>query len=256
MTKLTVAPPTLVAHRGYSGRYPENTLIAYQAAVDHGAKFVELDLQLTHDEVPVLHHDLSLKRLSGVEDDVTEVSARNFESLPAAYAERFGDEFEDNRFISFEHYCEWLKKQKDVTTFVEIKQESISEFGEKDVFNEVLKRIENTKTQSQCVIISFNHEILHYAREVCELEVGWVLPKWNDDNQAIANELKPGYLFSSKTILPEQQEDVWQGNWRWVIYNLDDVPSAIEMANRGFDMLETNQIGTLIADPRLGDKTS
>ena len=30
---LTVPPPVLVAHRGYSGRYPENTLLSYEAAI-------------------------------------------------------------------------------------------------------------------------------------------------------------------------------------------------------------------------------
>jgi len=60
----------LIAHRGYSGRYPENTLLAYEAAYQHGARYMELDLQLSSDCVPILHHDVSLKRMSGIDLDI------------------------------------------------------------------------------------------------------------------------------------------------------------------------------------------
>ena len=76
--KLVGAPPVLVAHRGYSGRYPENTLLAYKAAREQGALYMELDLQMTSDRVPVLHHDESLLRMAGVDIDVRDVKAKYF----------------------------------------------------------------------------------------------------------------------------------------------------------------------------------
>ena len=84
---LRVAAPILVAHRGYSGRYPENTLLAYQAAYQYGARYMELDLQLTSDRVPVLHHDASLLRMAGIDDDVRDIKAKHFKSMRAAYRE-------------------------------------------------------------------------------------------------------------------------------------------------------------------------
>ena len=41
--------PYVIAHRGISGRYPENTLLAYQHAIDAGADWIELDVHLTRD---------------------------------------------------------------------------------------------------------------------------------------------------------------------------------------------------------------
>ena len=81
--KLKGVPPTLVAHRGYSGRYPENTLLAYQAAYEHGARYMELDLQLTSDSVPVLHHDVSMQRMAGIDIDVRDIKAKRFKAMPA-----------------------------------------------------------------------------------------------------------------------------------------------------------------------------
>ena len=46
-----------MAHRGASARVPENTIAAFQAAVEEGADVVELDVRLTEDAIPVVFHD-------------------------------------------------------------------------------------------------------------------------------------------------------------------------------------------------------
>jgi len=246
--------PILIAHRGYSGRYPENTLLAYQAAYQHGARYMELDLQLTSDRVPVLHHDTNLLRMAGIDDDVRDIKAKHFKSLRAAYKQRFDDEFADNEFTTLKKYCKWLAQNSDVTTFVEIKPESIDRFGIPVFMDEVDKRIIDTQTESQCVIISFNHEVVEYTRKISSMRVGWVLPEWSDKNRALLEQLKPDFLFCDKELLPQYDEDIWRGSWQWAVYNLDDVSSAIAMASRGVPFLETNQIGTLMANDVLANR--
>ncbi len=54
--------PLVLAHRGYSGRYPENTMLAFRKAVELGCDGIETDVQLTKDGVPVLLHDETLDR--------------------------------------------------------------------------------------------------------------------------------------------------------------------------------------------------
>jgi glycerophosphoryl diester phosphodiesterase len=249
--KLLGDAPILVAHRGYSGRYPENTLLAYQAAYQHGARHMELDLQLTADRVPVLHHDKSLLRMAGVDVDIRDLKNKKFKALRAAYAGRFNNEFEDNKFTTFRKYCKWLKAHPDVTTFVEIKQESIDRFGIPVFLDEVLKRIHKSDVENQCVLISFNNESLNYARKVSPIRTGWVLPSWNLECKAIAFEEGYEYLFAGTEQLPALDEDIWQGNWQWAVYNLDDVTSAVAMANRGIEILETNEIGSLMSSSEL-----
>ncbi len=55
----------LIAHRGSSGRAPENTLAALRAALEDRADAVEIDVQATRDGELMLLHDLSLKRTTG-----------------------------------------------------------------------------------------------------------------------------------------------------------------------------------------------
>lgn len=49
--------PRIIAHRGYSQKFPENTLQAFEAALRAGAEVLETDLQISHDGVVILRHD-------------------------------------------------------------------------------------------------------------------------------------------------------------------------------------------------------
>lgn len=50
----------IIAHRGYSDKYPENTLTAFKAALDRGSNAIELDVHMTADGQLVVHHDYYL----------------------------------------------------------------------------------------------------------------------------------------------------------------------------------------------------
>ena len=56
------AKPWLIAHRGYSSHFPENTLVALREAERAGADAVEVDLRLSQDGYPVALHDERLER--------------------------------------------------------------------------------------------------------------------------------------------------------------------------------------------------
>lgn len=238
--------PILVAHRGYSGRFPENTLQAYKAAYEHGARYMELDLQMTRDEVVVLHHDTSLARMANVEQDVRDLTLAEFLSHAAAYEQKFGQQHAQNEFTSFHEYCRWASQCGDVRTFVEVKQESIDRFGIPLLFERIQHDIDAFELSSMSIIISFNFDVLVHARQHSNLKIGWVLPDWSDHNHDLANELQADFLFSDTASLPTKNDDIWRGSWQWAIYNLDDVDSAKKMASRGFGFLETNEIGSLL----------
>lgn len=242
---LTDQTLTLIAHRGYSARYPENTLLAYQAAYDCGARFVELDLQLTADCVPILHHDPTLKRMAGVDVNIFDTTSVELERYSAAYPQRFSDEFSTNTFTHFKIFCEWLKAHSDVIAFVEIKQESIDHFDLITVMESIFKEIVGTSTQSQCIIIAFNQLVVEYTQKNSTLMTGWVLPAWSDKQQLVLRCLQPAFVFCDVRILPANDKEIWRGNWEWAVYNLDDIESAIAMVNRGILLLETNEIDTL-----------
>lgn len=51
-----------IAHRGYSGKFDENTMIAFKKAIEYKADGIETDVQLSKDNIPILIHDETLNR--------------------------------------------------------------------------------------------------------------------------------------------------------------------------------------------------
>jgi glycerophosphoryl diester phosphodiesterase len=86
--------PKVIGHRGAAAYAPENTLDSFREARRRGATWVETDVKLTADGVPILMHDDSLKRTTGVDRLVAETprselpdSVPTFEEAIACFAE-------------------------------------------------------------------------------------------------------------------------------------------------------------------------
>jgi glycerophosphoryl diester phosphodiesterase len=74
----------VVAHRGASAEWPENTLEAFEAAIEAGADVVELDVRLSRDGVPVVMHDADVSRSTGGRGFVHELTLSELKALDAA----------------------------------------------------------------------------------------------------------------------------------------------------------------------------
>lgn len=73
----------VVAHRGFSGRYPENTMAAFRAAVETGADAVELDVHLSEDGEVVVMHDGRLERTTSGKGELAHLTLDEIRSVDA-----------------------------------------------------------------------------------------------------------------------------------------------------------------------------
>lgn len=74
----------IICHRGYSGRYPENTLLAFRKAIETGADGIELDVHLTKDGQVVVIHDERVDRTTNGTGFVKDMTLRELRSLDAS----------------------------------------------------------------------------------------------------------------------------------------------------------------------------
>ena len=86
--------PRVIGHRGAAAYAPENTLASFREARRRGATWVEIDVKLTADGVPIVMHDSSLKRTMGIDRLVAETpraelpgDVPTFEEAIACFAE-------------------------------------------------------------------------------------------------------------------------------------------------------------------------
>ena len=70
-----------IAHRGFSARFPENTLTAYREAVRAGADLIESDARLSRDGVVWACHDATLARLTGDARDVADLTSEDLSAI-------------------------------------------------------------------------------------------------------------------------------------------------------------------------------
>lgn len=80
--------PGVVSHRGYQGAGPENTIRAFEGALDAGSDEVELDVHFTKDHHPVLMHDATVDRTTTGTGRVAHMTLARFRALRTADGER------------------------------------------------------------------------------------------------------------------------------------------------------------------------
>lgn len=237
----------LVAHRGYARRYPENTLEAVEAAWRAGARYIEVDVQMTSDGVPVLLHDSELHRTTGAEGRITETSFERVSALRAGEPERFGARFADVRLPALAELAQWLATRPDTRAFVEIKRESLEAFDIETVLARVIRDL--SVVLERCVLISSQRVAMDRARVLGVPRIGWVLPEYSMEWLAAAEADKPDFLFLNHTRLPPAPEPLRTGPWCWVLYEIDDPDTALALIRRGAHMIETMAIGELLSHP-------
>ena len=168
--------PTFIAHRGYASAYPENTLIALDAARQAGAQFVEVDIQLSADHIPVLFHDHDLERLCQQTGAIHDYSFSELESFNVTDVEKFSDKYAENKITSLAIFIAFLKEHADLHAFIELKRSMIDKFGEALVLQILLPMFEGMKEQIS--FISYDSLILESIHNNTEFTTGIVVDEW------------------------------------------------------------------------------
>ena len=236
--------PVLVAHRGYMENYPENSLSALSAALDAGACMIEFDVQMDANEQLLVLHDDNFKRTAGVSQSV--FKPQDYAKISVHEPKRLGESFKPEPVPSLTQAMELLLRYADATAFVEIKDESLDQWGMERVVNEVLVSIEPAK--QQCVLIADNLDALLYARNKADYKIGWVIHRYDSADHELAARHTPDFLICNYKWI---NGDLWPGGWQWMLYDISDPELALEWADKGAELIETRDIGGMLLHPGL-----
>ncbi|MBR4370605.1 MAG: hypothetical protein IKS92_06125, partial [Victivallales bacterium] len=119
IAKLNVSLPFVIAHRGFSEKYPENTLEAVKGALEAGADGVEIDARLSADGVVYCLHDDTLDRTTNGTGRARLKTIAELRELDAG--SKFNKQFEGAKIALFEEVVK-VVKEKDATVLVDLKE--------------------------------------------------------------------------------------------------------------------------------------
>lgn len=194
-------------HRGYCAKYPENTMISFEAAMDLGVDAIEFDVWLTADKVPVLIHDGNCRRTCGVDVHVRDLTLEQVKKLSAHYEEKFGDQYKDQG-IQIPTLEELLKKRAekrpDLLLGVEIK-----EYTEENV-DITVAMLKEYGVYEQCFFYAWNARIVKYLQTKYNARTmgypDFQMQEFEKDSYAYYREIGLGLGIVKSEIFPIYRE--------------------------------------------------
>ena len=210
----------VVAHRGDQVDHPENTLAAFQAAVDAGALWLEGDIQFSRDGVPVFMHDADIRRMCGKEGEVAE--------LP--YTE-LSERCAELPLLSLTDFVTWFAALPSAPSFfLEIKEESLKHMSADRILDVVSGMVAACK--SRIVLIS-SSPLLAEAAQQAGFVTGWVA-------EGVTNFVRmPEYIFLD--VRDKQALEQWRDSGTNIaVYTCNDAAEAEQLLNSGIEMVETD----------------
>jgi glycerophosphoryl diester phosphodiesterase len=211
----------VVAHRGDCAHAPENTFPAFELAVQKKADAIETDVRLTMDGVAVLLHDASLKRTTGCDELIENLTWEELRKLDASY--RHGERFKNTRVPRLDEFVEsFLPK---IRLQIEIKAEAATL-----PTIEVLRR---HNAFDRVLLTCFESGPLKIARETePRLSTGWLLDR---ESKTTVEEVKAlgcsAMLLNSSRVtedLVKHGRDAGLLMWAWAVNDLDAAARVIQ----------------------------
>jgi glycerophosphoryl diester phosphodiesterase len=241
--------PIVVAHRGASAAYPENTLASFQGAVEAGADVVELDVRLTADNVAVILHDLDVSATTNGSGFVHTLTLADVKRLDAS-----GGRGPPVEVPTLREVLEALTGIVGVN--IEIKNlpgEPSFDSPREAAAEEVVTLLHETRFQGPVLVSSFNWLSIARIRELEQaISTGFLTTSAIDPWASLVYAKSRGhtYVLPQAPALYEAGEafvDAAHGDGLLVgTWTVDD-PSAIErLFQMGVDAIATNDPATAV----------
>lgn len=153
----------LIGHRGVAGKFPENTKVSVQAAIDLGLNWVEVDVQPTKDNVLVVCHDHTVNRCSNGKGRVDQMTLSELKALD--FGRWFGDEFANESIMTLSELLE-LAAENDLNLNIEVK---VDHHSANDVAQMAAKTLlDGPLPKERILLSSFSHDVIRALHKHCE----------------------------------------------------------------------------------------
>ena len=225
------------AHRGASYDAPENTLAAFQKAIEMGADGIELDVQMTRDGELVVIHDETINRTSNGKGYVKNHTLEELKQYDFSYGFEL---YKEEKIPTLREVYERLKPTQ-LTINVELKNGIIRYEGMEE---KVLELGKSMRLEERIIYSSFNHESIQYIK-ILDSTVktgilyadGWLNVAEYAEALGVEALHPAGYLLQNQVAINEAKAKGLALH-PWTIDQEEDMKKLLE---QGIDALITNK---------------
>lgn len=225
----------IVGHRGYSGLYPENTLVSFVAAANADVQWVEFDVRKSADGVLVIYHDDTLGRLVGDEMVTTGVKDFTYSQLLTLDAGAYLDQrFAGQQIPALDHVLSVLK-DTDVNMVIELKDIGDDE----DFAKEVYSRCREYDVLDRVIFASFRYD---YLSEIKALNYCQPIMLLRNKGRARLTERFPAdyYNINADNMRQTTIDKIHAAGAKAFVYTVDDKARMCELIKMGVDGIVTD----------------
>lgn len=225
--------PICIAHRGASAYFPENTLLSMKKAKEMGALWVEFDVNLTKDNIPVVFHDETLERIAHVNQRISDLTRDEIKDIDVG--SWFNPLYSSERIPTLKEVLQLAKLNK-LHVNIELKP---SQGREYETVRQTLKVLKETaiNPSSEAIFSSFSMKTLVILRQYCkDCNIALLFHEWHDEWPDYVKKLNPiSVNLNEKIITPERLQAIKQYHLKITAYTINSKERAIELFTQGVD---------------------
>lgn len=244
MTDIKPTRPLVIAHRGFSGKYPQNTTLAFQKAAEVGVDYIELDVSLSSDEQVIVFHDSEVSDLTDGEGFIKDLTLMEIKKIDAGV--KFDSKFAGLKIPTLSEailsiadsqtkLCVEIKAREN-DRWDEIVQKVLSILGTHDYLDkviftsynrEVVKKISQNQDGFQIGLDPSEEE----SQELSSKELVELCRSWGADTLVF------DYSYLSDALV----QDLHQQDMSILTWTVDDPQDMRQMISAGVDGIMTNR---------------
>lgn len=147
----------VLGHRGICSKFPENTLVSFEAAINLGVDLIEFDVNITKDGIPVVIHDNTIDRTSDHEGLTRDYSLQELKAFD--FGCKFGAQFAGTPIPTLEEVLTLAAKSDKLLLNVEIKDMT------HEAVDKTVNMLHRFGLEDRAVIACFDAEIIRYTKK-------------------------------------------------------------------------------------------
>jgi glycerophosphoryl diester phosphodiesterase len=249
---------TIIAHRGASAYYPENTIPSFEGAIAMGADMVELDVQLTSDKEVVVFHDEKISRCTDGRGKLADYTLARLKKLDAG--SWYDKKFKNTRIPTLAEVLDICKQR--IAVNIEIKTEAVGKMFFGGIEEKCLKIVEQSGMKKHVVFSSFDPRAVMHLKTIDSIVAAAVLFKKKHYGSMLPSDVLESagadtFNCSKSELSKKWMIDIKSHGIYVNIYTVDNVRSMKKFINTGVNGIFTNKPDVLkrvLDDSKHGNK--